>query len=127
MAWNIQDSVVFISEHAGLKSVGKCAAYVRKAIEAGGLSTEGRPVSAFMYKDFLPKIGFKAIAEITGKNNQSKWTKENAKLGDIAVMPRGKHGHICMWNGKNWVSDFIQNNMWVYSGEGTCTVFRYNG
>ena len=42
-------------------------------------------------------------------------------------MDHGKHGHICMWNGSQWISDFFQNNMWVYSGDGTCYLYRYNG
>lgn len=32
-----------------------------------------------------------------------------------------------MWNGSRWVSDFFQNNMWVYSGNGTCHLYRYDG
>lgn len=122
--WNINDSIEYLNENAQPKSIGKCAGYVRKAIEAGGLSTNGRPVSAYMYADFLPKIGFEKITEITGKANQANWTSKNAKPGDIAVMEHGKHGHICMYNGKNWVSDFIQNNMWVYKGDGICKIFR---
>ena len=122
--WNIDKSLEYLDNNVQPKSIGKCASYVRKAIEAGGLSTEGRPVSAYMYKDFLPKIGFTEIAEIKGRLNQSDWTLKNAKPGDIAVMEHGKHGHICMFNGKKWVSDFIQNNMWVYKGEGICKIFR---
>ena len=122
--WNINDSINYLNANAQPKSIGKCAAYVRKAIEAGGLSTVGRPVSANLYKDFLPKIGFIEIAEVSGRTNQSNWTTKNAKPGDIAVMDNGKYGHICMYNGKNWVSDFIQNNMWVYKGDGICKIFR---
>ena len=122
--WNINDSVEYLNENAQPKSIGKCAGYVRKAIEAGGLSTNGRPVSAYMYADFLPKIGFEKIIEISGKANQANWTLKNAKPGDIAIMEHGKHGHICMFNGEKWVSDFIQNNMWVYKGDGICKIFR---
>jgi hypothetical protein len=32
-----------------------------------------------------------------------------------------------MWNGRQWISDFYQNNMWPYSGDGTCSIFRWNG
>lgn len=122
--WNIKDSLVYLNANVQPKSIGKCAAHVRKAIEAGGLSTEGRPVAAYMYKDFLPKIGFNEIAEVTGKIKQREWTDKNAKPGDIAVMSYGKYGHICMYNGKQWVSDFVQNNMWVYKGDGTCKIYR---
>ena len=122
--WNINKSIEYLNKNAQSKSLGKCAAYVRKAIEAGGLSTNGRPVSAYMYADFLPKIGFEKIIEIFGKANQANWTLKYAKPGDIAVMEHGQHGHICMFNGKKWVSDFVQNNMWVYTGDGKCKIFR---
>lgn len=125
--WNIQDSIAHLSQNAEAKSIGKCAKYVRTAIEAGGLSTAGRPISAYQYKGYLPKIGFNALGDVTGKTKQREWSNKNAKPGDISVMDHGQHGHICMWNGKQWISDFPQNNMWVYKGDGTCTIFRYGG
>lgn len=44
-------------------------------------------------------------------------------------MSHGQHGHICMWNGRQWISDFFQNNMWVYSNPWNSNVdlFRWNG
>ena len=43
------------------------------------------------------------------------------------MMNHDVHGHICMWNGSRWISDFYQNNMWVYKGDGTCYLYRFNG
>lgn len=111
----------------GAKSKGSCAKYVRMMLEAGGLSTAGRPVSACNYKFYLPTIGFAHIGTITGVANQASWTSANAKPGDLAVMDHGVHGHICMWTGSRWCSDFIQNKMWPYAGDGTCYMFRYTG
>lgn len=112
----------------GPKSKGRCAAAVRQFIEAGGISTAGRPVSAYQYKAYLPSIGFNCVATIFGRAEQAAWSNTYGKPGDIAVMDHGEHGHICMWNGREWVSDFFQGNrMWVYSGDGACYVFRYNG
>lgn len=126
-SWNIQDSIKYISQHAESKSVGRCAKYVRTAMEAGGLNTNGRPGSAYQYKGYLPKLGFTAIGDIHGKEKQKQWSNANAKPGDISVMDHGTHGHICMWNGSKWISDFAQNNMWPYKGDGTCTIFRFGG
>ena len=28
------------------------------------------------------------------------------------------HQHMCMWDGEHWVSDFVQNNAWVYPNLG---------
>lgn len=127
MAWNLSAAIKHLVSHASSSSNHQCAKYVRMAIEAGGLSTAGRPVSACDYKNFLPTIGFKAIGKIHGKSNQVSWTNRSARPGDIAVMDHGVHGHICMYSGQRWISDFVQNNMWVYGGDGTCYIFRYNG
>ena len=99
---------------------------MRMAIEAGGMSTVGRPVAACDYTNFLPSKGFKHIATLSNKQEQSNFSSVTAKKGDIAVMSHGKYGHICMWNGRQWISDFKQNNMWPYSGNGVCRIFRYN-
>lgn len=126
-SWNIHKSIEHLSTHAEPKSVGRCAKYVRQAIEAGGMDTNGRPGSAYQYKGYLPSKGFNAIGNITGRDKQATWTKLNAQVGDISVMDHGEHGHICMWNGSKWISDFPQNNMWPYRGDGTCTIFRFGG
>ena len=123
--WDIKKSVDYLSKNALGKSIGCCAKYVRLAIEAGGLSTEGRPVSAYQYAGYLPKKGFKHIASLSSKSEQAAWSNSNALPGDIAVMAHGQHGHICMFTGKQWVSDFVQNNMWPYSGDGLVNIFRY--
>lgn len=127
MAWNISNAIQRLVSSAHRNSQHQCAKYVRLAIEAGGISTAGRPGSAYLYKNYLPSIGFNLIGKIHGKQNQLNWTRNNAQIGDIAVMDHGEHGHICMWSGRQWISDFIQSNMWVYSGDGTCYIYRYNG
>ena len=127
MSWNLSAAIKHLVSSASGKSLHQCAKYVRQAIEAGGVSTVGRPVSACKYKTFLPTIGFNAIGQISGKINQDNWSRKNARPGDIAVMDHGEHGHICMWSGTQWISDFKQNHMWPYGGDGICYIFRYNG
>lgn len=123
--WDIRKALTHLTSAAGVSSKGRCAMYVRQAIEAGGLSTAGRPSSAYQYTGFLPKIGFKHVAALNGVAKQAEWTNSSAVPGDIAVMSHGPHGHICMWTGTKWISDFIQNKMWPYSGDGLCNIFRF--
>ena len=123
--FNVQAALNWAKNNVHIKSTGYCAKYVRMMIEAGGLSTAGRPGSAYQYASFLPKIGFKHINSLFGKKAQAEWSNKEAQPGDISVMAHGKHGHICMWTGKQWVSDFVQNNMWPYTGDGLCEIFRY--
>lgn len=124
--WNIDRAISWINSNSLNNSVGSCAKYVRMAIEAGGMSTVGRPVAACNYTAFLPSKGFKHIATLSNKQEQNQFSSNKAQKGDIAVMSHGKYGHICMWNGNQWISDFKQNNMWPYSGNGICRIFRYD-
>lgn len=131
-AWNVTASASWILSHAYphyIKGLcGGCAKAVRMAIEAGGVSTAGRPIAAKDYRMFLPRIGFNFVTQIFGQAAQASWSNSQAKQGDIAVMNHGVYGHICMWAGGQWVSDYLQGNkMWAYSGDGMCYIFRYNG
>lgn len=124
MSWDINKSIETLLGKASTESQHQCAKYVRLGLEAGGLNTTGRPNEAYRYSEFLPKIGFEKVSEVAGKKNQAAF---EAQPGDIAVMKHGNYGHICVWCGSQWVSDFKQNRMYPYSDEGTCEIFRYKG
>ncbi len=62
---------------------------------------------AWSYKHILPILNFQQVA-----------IKAEREVGDIVVFqPIGgrKYGHIDIWNGKQWVSDFKQRNLIVHS------------
>lgn len=124
--FDIDKAIEYGNTHLLSKTSGQCAKHVRLMLEAGGLDTTGRPVAACNYDTFLPKIGFTQIATLNNRLSQTEFSKKSVIIGDIAVMDHAKYGHICIWNGKNWISDFRQNNMWPYSGNGICKIFRYN-
>ena len=127
--WDIDRSVKWITENSYERYIynkcGNCAKWVRMALEAGGMSTVGRPRSAYQYAGFLPLKGFKHIATLVNRQEQSLFSSSSVKTGDISVMSHGANGHICIWNGNQWVSDFKQSNMWPYTGNGVCRIFRY--
>lgn len=134
MALNITGAVNRLISNAHSSSTGYCAMYVRLAMEAGGLSTLGRPDWAWKYINWLPSQGWSHIATLSSRSEQSLFTTTQAQLGDVAVYQKPGYGtsapgHICMWSGKNWISDFVQNNMSVYlsRGEVTAYIFRYTG
>lgn len=125
--WDLAASIRFLESNTGTESKHQCAKYVRMALEAGGLSTAGRPVNAKEYVHFLPSIGFKYIRLVKYDAPYATYMKM-AMPGDIAVMecPKGGPGHICMYTGKQWISDFKQNRAWVYGGQcGLLYIFRY--
>jgi hypothetical protein len=102
---DIDKAVAHLDKAAGGKSLGKCAKYVRQALEAGGLNTSGHPVDAKDYGPFLESKGFSKVDTSNGYTPQK---------GDIAVLPSNDSsdaGHVTMYDGKKWVSDFKQRDM----------------
>lgn len=93
-------------------STGKCATSVRENLERAGyrLPTGKDRTSAYMYADngLLEDMGFQRI-----DNAYS----QNPLKGDIVVFGKtDKHpdGHIAMFDGNNWVSDFRQRGINPY-------------
>ena len=99
-------------ENVGIKdetqSIGRCAMYVRKVLNAGGFDTTGNPLYAANYGNLLKNRGWSVVS------------KDNYKpeIGYIIVINSfvGRHkrhpsGHIQMYNGTQWVSDFKQRTL----------------
>ena len=104
--WSPEAAAKYATEHAEKKSIGLCAMYVRKAMIAGGIPLY-KGGNAWHYKYLLPILGFEEVDK-----------KEKKMVGDIVVFqPIGKRwfGHIAIWNGKQWVSDFKQRSIIVHS------------
>ena len=118
--YDINKANDFITQHAQHRSKGLCAQYVRKALEAGGCCTWGHPFTAKGYYEFLTALDFSKIPQ----------KGYSPKKGDIVVFNATKghpYGHIAIWNGKQWVSDFLQNNFYVahnYKQANDYQVFR---
>nr|WP_315174475.1 RHS repeat-associated core domain-containing protein [uncultured Flavobacterium sp.] len=107
--WNVDKAVETLNNNALTSSSGYCAKYVRYALEAGGVNTNGRPGSAKDYDTFLLKKGFNKVSSLNYK----------PITGDIVVMEafvglkkNHPHGHIQMYNGNKWISDFVQKDFW---------------
>lgn len=103
-------------EHANSKATnetqGICATRIREAIEAGGGNTKGHPVYAKDYGPLLTSLGFEEISD----------TGYAPVYGDIAVFlppttSKKQAGHIQIFNGSKWVSDFVQGkDFWPGAG-----------
>ncbi|MGP1350611.1 MAG: RHS repeat-associated core domain-containing protein [Hoylesella marshii] len=112
--FNIGAAVAYLNAHAFATYIkgkcGKCAKAVRLSLEAGGIKTNPHPLSAKDYGSYLRKWGFTEIPT----------TDYMPIKGDIRVFqnyPSGSpHGHIDMYNGIKWVSDFIEQG--DYPGRG---------
>lgn len=105
--WDSYASVEYLNKHAKKKSSNCCALYCMIALNKGGKLCVLLP--AFAYKYYLPLIGYSWM-------KKDKMQEYKPKIGDIAVFPPHLHhifGHIAIYNGEQWVSDFKQNNIIV--------------
>ena len=110
----------YLIENAYEKSHNRCAWHVMCAMNAGG-----QPVPLlracdyeWYFRDFLDTQFYEV-----------QYENYIPEKGDIVVFPKvtnHSYGHIAMWTGKQWVSDFKQKTFLVakeYS-EQDCTIFR---
>jgi len=90
-------------------SIGRCAHYVRLALEAGGAKTSGHPTHAKDWGAVLLRNGYQKIA-VKGLDSYL------AREGDVAVIQPcaggSISGHIQVWDGRRWISDFFQQDFW---------------
>ena len=114
-----EETVKYITENKESKSRSMCAWYSMKAIRSGGCYN-CYIYPAYAYNKILPQLGFKEVSI----NNYSP------KIGDISVLPKNSKscfGHIAIYNGKKWISDFEQNDIFPgksYKNVGKYQIFR---
>lgn len=113
----MNNATQYLRDHA--QAQGQCAT-VRLVLEAGVLNTTGRPNVAWNYDSFLPSLDFHEV-------NKNGYVPQK---GDIVVHePREEHayGHIAMYDGENWISDFTQRDMFggsTYRNNPDYTIWR---
>lgn len=122
--WNLDRFAQVARQNAqGRKATGDCALYVRKALQAAQVKQffSGGLGNANEIGPRLLSMGWVAV----GQNSK------DFKKGDIAIFmrtntPSGqKYGHICMFDGSVWISDFIQTSVQPNSKDNlTYTLYR---
>jgi len=108
MTIDIAKFVDQLKSNARKMSQGRCAKYVRLALEAGGANTTGHPHDAKAWGPLLLRNGFHVVAS-------EDPSQLSAEKGDVVVMQppdASGAGHIQAYDGKNWVSDFVQTGFW---------------
>ncbi len=110
--WDREASLKHLRRHALLKSAAKCATFIRQALNAGGFPNKHKPKDAKDYRAYLTLYGFAEMSVSI--------TEYRPEVGDITVIqsyPGGNSsGHIAMFDGQEWISDFRQRDMWSGSG-----------
>jgi hypothetical protein len=122
--WDKATAVASLDANAQPESLGRCAEFTRKAIEAGGL-TLVRCTSAKDYGASLLAVGFVALTPLP----------DVYLAGDVGIVqpiPTHPFGHMAMYDGTKWVSDFPQLHG-LYPGaayraaDPPFTIYRYPG
>jgi hypothetical protein len=106
-----------------LHGASTCARHVRQALEAAGFDSTGHPARAKDWGPTLFRMGFASINPFAYQ----------AARGDVVVFePELGHpnGHIQAFDGKSWISDFVQSKgFWPSSAyrdhAGRFTPYRY--
>lgn len=122
---SIQSGVSSLDSNALSASSGNCAYYVRTyylAPEGYADFNTDHPASASAYGPYLQNDGFTVAT-------QNTWKGYTPQTGDVAVFqPVAGHpnGHIEVYDGTQWVSDFKQNGFFpanAYSNGGNYTIY----
>lgn len=108
--FRVDAAIRYLVENASATSQGLCAKSVRLALRAGGITVKNHPLYAKDYGPHLLKHGFAVGAA----------TDIAALKGDIAVIQPytggNPAGHITLFDGTTWWSDFKQRDMWAGPG-----------
>lgn len=127
-------AATYARQKAQPASTARCAQAVRLAMmEGGGLALTGWPGHALHYhtQGYLKANGFEEVAAARPGHPPPAYVPQ---VGDICVseappgVPLRDSGHIAIYDGSVWVSDFVQrshlgNSAWV--GKVPCWFYRY--
>lgn len=97
-----QAAADYATKHAEAKSTSNCGLYVNNALRAQGIKAwgHGKDVAGNLLK--------------TGKFQEVAYSENYApQIGDvmsIPPIPGHPYGHVAIWNGEYWVSDYVQQN-----------------
>lgn len=104
MAWNKHAAALHARQNAGTSSQKRCGEYTRKAIRAGGVDIGNAP-TAKDYGSNLERAGFRVLGQ-----------GETLQEGDVVVIQPyaggNPAGHMAIYDGTAWYSDFRQRDMW---------------
>lgn len=101
--------IEWMDKHAHLHSLHLCAMFFRRGMEAAGASTADRPASGDA-ADYGPYLLSHGAKELPAESYQPQ-------AGDTVVFDRSElhpAGHIEIYDGERWVSDFVQQGFSPY-------------
>jgi hypothetical protein len=114
MSWNKEAAVSYLRSHALGHSHSECAKFTRLAILAGGVKVSNTAYA----KDYGAELLRAGFSELPPGSTLIS--------GDVAVIqpyPGGNGiGHMTMYDGTQWISDFVQKGMYPGPGTAKCNL-----
>jgi hypothetical protein len=119
MPFNLDIAIQHLQTHAlPPYGTGRCATHVREALEAGGLTIPRSGSGAA--KDYGPRLI--AAGFIAGPDRMPYRKGDIALIDGFSKNPEKgierdyPHGHLAMFDGTQWISDFRQIGLKPYPG-----------
>ena len=133
----IRNNATVNTKHGGTKaatkSIGRCARHVFNSLAAAGFEVGNADINKASgiqsAKDAVPPLkraGFEVVGYPSADNSNA-----GAMPGDVEVwsgVPGHPDGHIAFFDGRNWISDFVQKGRIVaseYAGRARVTRLRH--
>ena len=121
--FDVEKATKYLNENGREKSTHLCAWHTMRALQKGGCPAVILPAQWYRY--FMPLVQFEEV-------NQDGYVPMK---GDVVVFERPawrgwKHisqwwGHVAMYNGEQWISDFKQEKMNPYKRHVPYRIYRY--
>lgn len=122
-SFDVEKATKHLTENGQDKSTRCCAWYTIQALQAGGCPAVILPAQWYRY--FMPMVQFEEVP-------QEGYVPLK---GDVVVFERPAWrswkrvsqwwGHIAMYNGEQWISDFKQKNMSPYNKPVPYRIYRH--
>jgi hypothetical protein len=119
---DVGKAIRHLKANAKASSIHRCSEYVKNALKAGGIPYESCDASDCKKERFIKDDCYKLYDSkpgdygVGGNKMNSNWER-----GDIVIIDNfgeHKYGHIAMWVGNQWISDFRQANCDIYANSG---------
>lgn len=120
---DIHKAIAHLQVNAKPASLNQCAMFVRQALDAGGFNIP--PVrDAKNYGSELVDAGFQPVAtwsqQLDNLPSSGYLPDYKPEAGDVAVIQPyvggNSSGHMTMYDGNQWISDFKQRGIWPGAG-----------
>lgn len=122
--FDVDNAVKQLRINALSVSANRCAKYVANAIRSTGIKVNpplARKESGFAeardYRFSLEMAGFSEVTN-SSQNAGDIFLFYKPQKGDVVIfqpVPKHEAGHIAMYDGQKWISDFVQKGFWPAS------------